>query len=460
MAASADVDFFGNTTKIADLRITSVTNYIHAFGNIPTEAGPKPCEPASDLLPLSDLGLLNIVAPNPKIRNGTVRVTVDPSTIDIGFLQLHNFSSLVFPAPLNETSIGDIVMWWTNSSANNKNETIDFLSEVINTCSNTYCRHRNIQIGNPDIVGIGMIVAVVMLLVLAILFSILSFGPVTDIVSRPSRKAHFSFRQAFVGTVDELFSAVYVFAISVMVSTLAHRHGTNSRFDVLMADALSLSCSTTVIMLAATYWAHNRERPHATASVIATVIITVALFATHFHVASKKASPVELACGTGKGLLSVREGDPFDVKIIRFIPFGFASWCLALIGAVFHHPIVHSKRPAKERKIAWWLWKVAESLPCIFGIIGLAVYAGYFFNTWRIMRSTYGKAFTSAEKQWGFGQYLAVFTWWPPIMSFIHLYFAGLKRMLEARLPKGWKVYREHYYHPRYYDGDPNSSVG
>ncbi|KAM7219698.1 hypothetical protein V8F06_004911 [Rhypophila decipiens] len=271
----------------------------------------------------------------------------------------------------------------------------------------------------------------------------MSLGPLTEIVARPSRKKHFSFRQAAVGTVDELFSAVYVFAISVMVSTFAYRYRTDSRFDVLMADGLSLVCSTTVVMLAATYWAHNRERPHATGSVIATVFITIALFATHFNVASKRASPVELACGTGKGGVSVRKGDPFDVKVIKFIPLGFASWCLALLGAVFHHPILHARKPAKGRKVALFFWRVAESLPCVFGIIGLGLYAGYFFNTWRMMKSTYGKAFTSAEKDWGFGQYLAVFTWLPPIMSFIHLYFAGLKGMLEARLPKGWKVYHE-----------------
>lgn len=268
-----------------------------------------------------------------------------------------------------------------------------------------------------------MIVAVSMLLFLAIVFSVLSLGPVTAIVSRPSGKRHFSFRQACIGTVDELFSAVYVFAISVLVSTFAYRYRTDSRFDVLMADGLSLCCSTTVIMLAATYWAHNKERPHATASFIVTIIITVALFTTHFSVASKRASPVELACGTGKGWISVTKGDPFDMRLFSFIPIGFASWCFALIGAVFHHPILHGRRPGPKKRIKLWFWNLTESLPCVFGIIGLAIYAAYFFNTWRMMKSTYGEAFTSAEKQWGFGQYLAVFTWLPPILTFIHLYF-------------------------------------
>ncbi|KAK4209077.1 hypothetical protein QBC37DRAFT_246445, partial [Rhypophila decipiens] len=427
-----------NITNLTDLNISSLASYINARGYTPTWAGIIPCEPASDLLPIGNLSELQIVAPNPKIRDGTVRVTMDPSDLNIGFLQLHDFSQQVFPSPLNESGVGEVVLWWRNSTKNDKNATSDFLSEVLNTCSKTFCRHRSIQIGNPDIIGIGMIVATSMLLILVACFSTMSLGPLTEIVARPSRKKHFSFRQAAVGTVDELFSAVYVFAISVMASTFAYRYRTDSRFDVLMADGLSLVCSTTVVMLAATYWAHNRERPHATGSVIATVFITIALFATHFNVASKRASPVELACGTGKGGVSVRKGDPFDIKVIKFIPLGFASWCLALLGAVFHHPILHARKPAEGRRAALFFWRVAESLPCVFGIIGLGLYAGYFFNTWRMMKSTYGKAFTSAEKDWGFGQYLAVFTWLPPIMSFIHLYFAGLKGMLEARLPKGW----------------------
>ncbi|KAK3314269.1 hypothetical protein B0H66DRAFT_643666 [Apodospora peruviana] len=436
-----DADFKNlNITSLNDLRISYLTDFILARGTNLTQNHGIPCEAASNLLPLTNLSSLSIRAPDPKIANSNLTVNADPALLDVGIVNLQRFASQVFPYPVSGSSIGDVASWWAASAANDRENTTDFLSAVVNTCASTYCRRGHITIGNPDIVGIGMLTAVSMLLFLAIAFSILSFGPVVDIVSRPSPKKHFSFRQSCIGTVDELFSAVYVFGISVLVSTFAFRYRTDARFDVLMADGLSLCCSTTVIMLAATYWAHNKQRPHATASFIVTAIITIALFGTHFNVASKRASPVELACGTGKGWITVTQGDPFDMRLFRFIPVGFACWCMALIGAVFHHPIMHKRRPAAQRKWALGFWKVAESLPSVFGCISLAIYAAYFFNTWHMMKETYGEAFTSAEKTWGFGQYLAVFTWLPPILTFAHLFFSGMKGMLETRLPKGWRV--------------------
>ncbi|KAK0609888.1 hypothetical protein B0T17DRAFT_621192 [Bombardia bombarda] len=430
------LDALQNITTLAQLKIADLTDLIVTHGGDNVGKG-TPCTAASGILPLTDLALLGIkpTTQGTDEKNSTLSVTADPAALNVGLLDLQAFAGEMFPFPLNGSSVGDVAAWWTNTTTSDKQGTMDFLGAVVNNCATTYCRSGYITIGNPDIVGIGVSSTNRHPpLPLRLLLPALPRAHHPHHLSRRRRprssrspakpeKQRFSFRHACIGTVDELFSAVFIFGIAVLVSTSVFRQSTDARFDVLMADGLSLFCSTSILMLAATYWSHNRQRPHATVSVIISSVLTVALFGTHFHVVNKHANPAELACGTGKGWVNVSDGDPFDMRLFRFVPVGFACWCLALVGAGFHHP---------------WV-----SLPSVFGSVSLVIYAVYFFNTWQMMKGTYGKAFTKSLQTWGFGQYLAVFTWLPPIMTFVHLFFAGMKGVLETRLPSGWKVYRE-----------------
>ena len=190
-----------------------------------------------------------------------------------------------------------------------------------------------------------------------------------------------------------------------------------------MADALSLLCSNTVVMLAATYWTFYSDRPHGTIAVLIIAVLTIALFATHYTVVNMHASPIELACGTARENASFKHGDPFDLPLFRFIPFGFSAWCLALIGTIFQHPTVIKHKPKRGER-GHRLWSLAQWLPNVFGMIGLVVYAIYFFNTWTMMKDTYGESFTKGARAWGFGQYLAAFTFLPSILTFGHLFFS------------------------------------
>ncbi|KAK3994403.1 hypothetical protein QBC44DRAFT_357284 [Cladorrhinum sp. PSN332] len=429
--------------RLDQLEISYLADFILNKVNNSTENNTVICTPASRILPLANLSSLII---EPEERDGTLRVDLDPINLDVGIIDLSVFAKELFPAPLNESQIGEVVTWWKNATVQDNAATKDFLNAVVNRCGRTFCKSGYITVGNPDIVGIGMIVAIVMLLFLTLAFSILSFGPLVQTVARPSKKERFSFRAACIGTVDELFSAVFVFALALIVSTFVFRYKTDTRFDALMANALSQLCATTVVMLAASYWAHNKERPHATGSVFVVAVLTISMFATHAPVANMHASAAELACGIGKGRISTIRGDPFDMKKFHFVPVGFGAFILALVGAVSHHPWVHPHRPTREKKshvVSRILWKVAQSLPSVAGLIGLAVYTTYFLNTWEMMKETYGNTFSKNIKNWGFGQYLAIFTWLPPVLSFVHLFWGGMEVSLEKRLPQGWKVYRE-----------------
>ncbi|KAK4225698.1 hypothetical protein QBC38DRAFT_253689 [Podospora fimiseda] len=430
--------------RLDQLEISYLTNFIQSqIKNLTADNNTVICQPASRVLPLANLSSLAIEPTGP---NNTLIVDLDPINIDVGILDLSFFANGLFPSPLNKSRIGDIAEWWQNATHKDNAATKDFLNAVVNKCGRTFCKSGYITVGNPDIVGIGMIVAIAMLLVLTIAFSALSFGPLISTVARPSAKIRFSFRAACIGTVDELFSAVFVFALALIVSTFVFRYKTDTRFDALMANALSMLCATTVVMLAASYWAHNKERPHATGSVFVIAILTTAMFATHAGVANMHASAAELACGIVKRQVSTIRGDPFDMKKFHFVPVGFGLFLLALFGAMFHHPWIHPHRPSKAKGsglLLRILWKMAQSLPSVAGLIGLIVWTWYFLNTWEMMKQTYGNTFSKNLKTWGFGQYLAIFTWLPPVLSFVHLFWGGLEVSLEKRLPQGWRVYKE-----------------
>jgi hypothetical protein len=441
-------------SRLSDLDISYFTNLLSDPSNN-TNYKQVICPIASNLLPLSNLSLLDTV-----LR--------DPLQLSVGVLELVAFARAAFPFPTNASDAGSLVSWWVNSTMTSPLAVSSFIRTIADDCAWSYCRSIHISIGNPDIVGIGMLTSTTMLMLLAFTFSVLSFGPIVHLITRPEQKTKYSFRVSFLGTLDDLFQAVLVFGISVIVSGFVFRYNTQSHFDALMADGLAMLCSTTVVMLAASYWAHNKPRPYVAWCVAAVVCLTVALFATHDTVVSIRASPVERACGTdgrnwtqssGDGEVVVHDVD-FNATHFNFIPLGFACWCLVTFGAVFHHPKVKRRwKPRPGWSAGYVGYVIVESLPSFFGLLGLAVYLAYFWHTWRLMKSVYGDAFTKAEKTWGFGQYLAVATWLPVFLQFGHLFMcrwplsvrhspvavltedaAGMEPVLATRLPRAWSA--------------------
>lgn len=420
-----------NITSLPDLSIAYFTSLL-SDQSATSNYNEAVCPLASALLPLSNLSLLDTVI-------------ADPTALSVGLLDLVAFARAAFPSPLNTSGPGDVVSWWVNATASSPLAASSFVRAVVDDCAWSYCRSSAyISIGNPDIVGVGMLASTTMLMLLAACFSALSFGPIVHLVTRPERKTRYSFRVSFLGTLDDLFQAVLVFGISVVVSGFVFRYRTDSHFDALMADGLAMLCSTTVVMLAASYWAHNKPRPYVAWAVAAVAVLTVALFATHGTAVAVRASPVERACGTDGRNWSSQSGDAttsvtvrdadFNATHFSFIPLGFACWCLAAFGAVFHHPAVRRRwKPVIGGGGGGYVgvaYAAAESLPSFFGLLGLAVYLAYFWHTWRLMKSVYGDAFTKAEKTWGFGQYLAVATWLPVFLQFGHLFMCKFLSLL------------------------------
>jgi hypothetical protein len=278
-----------------------------------------------------------------------------------------------------------------------------------------------------------MFISIVILLLLTLTFSLLSFTPIsrhlrTSRHSQPSLPNHrFNLRRSLLTTLPHLLATTLVFTASIIISSYVYRWTTQSRFDALMADALSMLCATSVIMLCASYWATTPDSlsPHQPwyipASIALLGVLNTILFATHFSIFYKPGKVIERLCNRS---LSLQELEFRNSADFQYFLAGFIAWAMACVGLVFHYPRFRGKR----RTLRGWrycLWAVAEALPAVAGMAALAVYARYYWTTRAVMKEVYGPAFLDAIKRWGFGQYLALATWGPPILLFLYVYFVG-----------------------------------
>jgi hypothetical protein len=279
-----------------------------------------------------------------------------------------------------------------------------------------------------------MFISVIILICLSISVSFLSFSLINkrlkERIDKPDpEKRRFNFRPSLVATLDHLLAAVLVFTLSVMVSSYVYRSTTHSRFDALMADVLSMFSSTAAVMICASYWAISKPRVYVTISMFVVVVLDIVLFATHFNIFYKPGMAVERLCSRGYGSMTPNERFHRSYDFY-FLLGGFTCWCLAVFGAVFHHPRLRPFRPLGGWPYACWV--VVEALPSIAGTVALGIYSLYFWQTREIMQD--GGAFNAAIKKWGFGQYLAVATWFPPILHFFYYYLGKPGRSLERLL--------------------------
>lgn len=140
-------------THLSNLSISYLADVLLAKGNNATRDG-FGCRPASLILPLDNLSILEL-EPNPDIHMN-LTVGVNPTQLDPGVSQLRDMARGLFPYPLNESGVGDVVNWWTDNTENHPADTKRFLGAVVNMCGGEYCRSGKVTVGNPDIVGIGV----------------------------------------------------------------------------------------------------------------------------------------------------------------------------------------------------------------------------------------------------------------------------------------------------------------
>ncbi|KAK0612256.1 hypothetical protein B0T14DRAFT_572071 [Immersiella caudata] len=416
---------------LADLRVDhlfDVIPYNQTYDKDTDVFSDFACPVASPILPIKDIFYLNE-------DDATDSAFRDPANLTVGVLELTTFAQHLFPYPLNESQPGDIVNWWINATRQDVSNVTLLLRHIARECWYDYCKSRYISMGNPDIVGYGMFVSIVILLLLTLTFSLLSFSP----ISRHLRAARhsqlpiqtkanqFNLRLSILTTLPHLLATALIFTASIIISSFVYRWTTHSRFDALMADALSMLCATSIIMLCASYWATTpdsasaRQPWYIPASIALIGVLNTILFATHFSVFYKPGKVIERLCNRSSASQNLEFRSSSD---FQYFLGGFIAWAMTCVGLVFHYPKLRQRR----RRLRGWrycVWVVAEGLPAVAGMAALAVYARYYWTTREVMKEVYGSAFLDAIKKWGFGQYLALATWGPPILLFLYVYFVG-----------------------------------
>ncbi|KAK1753761.1 hypothetical protein QBC47DRAFT_303532 [Echria macrotheca] len=422
-----------NVSSLAELRVSHllrVVPYNQTYDRRTNEFTDVTCGAASNLLPIKELTHLNNL-------DSPYEALQTPALISVGALELAAVARQLFPSPLNASLPGAVVDWWVNATANDATSVTEFLEHVARECWYEYCKSDYISIGNPDIVGYGMFLSAIMLITLTVIFASLSLYPIRKRIITKSDdfrrtgwpgKLRFNFRLSLVRTLPGLMISALVFAMSVMVSSYVYRWTTHSRFDALMADAFSMLSATAVVMICAAYWA-TTVRPYSpgyvAGSVVLLSILNLIMFSTHFSIFYKRGKMIERLCSQGYESMTPDQRFQDSEDFFYFLG-GFVCYVLALLGMVTHHPLVR-----KHRAKSGWahaVWVVAETLPVVAGSVSLAVYSRYYWKTREIMKDVYGDAFTAATQTWGFGQYLALATWFPPILQFLYLYFVPWAR--------------------------------
>ena len=274
-----------------------------------------------------------------------------------------------------------------------------------------------------------MLISTAMLIVLAVLFAfpaLFSWTPLGSYrqgVSSLSKR--WVLRDSLVASLDDLFSAVILFTVSVLISTIIYRLWNETYYDIFMAEVLSLISSTAMVMIGASYWNHFRVRPTNLIGFVANCLLTIILFGIEFWFQHSNEEPegLPLEHQCLRGILGGTNLDNLGDKKTRF-PACFTLWALALLASMLHIVWAYRGRPSKSGQhgtLANCGYLALGWLPIIFGTTTIIWLCVIFYSSWKSMRDAFGQAFVNSSRDWSFGQFLALVTWVPSIIQFAHL---------------------------------------
>jgi len=230
-------------------------------------------------------------------------------------------------------------------------------------------------------------------------------------------------REALIGSLDDLVSAIILFTLSVDIAALIIRfRNPPILFDIFMAETLSLISSTAMTMIATAYWitySHaGRLRPSVLFGFAACAVLTIALFGIEFHNVGFEGIPLERNClqvamGTG-------EWDNPGGRL-WVLPLCFTLWMCSLVASLSQLPWVRARTP---RNIFFSNTSyIVGLIPMVFGTVSLVFLCRMFYLSYVLIEKAFGTSFTEPENDWSFGQFLALATWVPPFLQFSHLIY-------------------------------------
>lgn len=246
------------------------------------------------------------------------------------------------------------------------------------------------------------------------------------------------YRRSLIKRLPDFFEAITVFTLSILVSAIIYRVNYTaymSVYNLFMAEMLSLVGSTVMVMVAASCWQHsNKPSLNGTttkpglkgihiAGFFLNTLLTIVLFSLEFHF--QHWDPNDEGLPSEKRCLQTVWGDETDLNNLggkrSTLPVCFSLWLVALLGSLIYllalmYPAKLAERK-KDSRMFKAMFKALGIVPMLLGTAVLIWLCYMFFETWKDMKKAFGQAFVGTEKDWTFGQFLALFTWCPPLLA-------------------------------------------
>jgi len=311
--------------------------------------------------------------------------------------------------------------------------------------------------GNADIAGIGMLCAYSIEAIMAALyfFTFLFFmmhqrtvTPKRNIHAAPvrswqtwtwNRKEWNAFANqladAIYFTVDDFFDTALLFSFAVIVAGIIMINDSKKTYDMLQSMLVTGFTLSVVI----TIWPLRKDtnRRKVQRHIILALVIGAAFYQIRM-VAGTRRSTQYITKRETRCLKEIFVG--YEKRSLHFVlleAFTGVSLGLALLILPFSLVKIPEKVQKKWKVIGWIkkCWRPGLSL---YGFVCMWISFG---TLWWVRGLVERKIGTSEdERRWGFGQVLALTTWWPVQELSLDILRHGAAKALQGRVPRPWEV--------------------
>lgn len=241
-------------------------------------------------------------------------------------------------------------------------------------------------------------------------------------------------------TVDDFFDTALLFSFAVIVAGIIMTSNSKKVYDMLQSMLVTGFTLSVVI----TIWPLRKDtnRRKVQRHIILVLVIFAAFYQIQMVAGTKRETQyiTRREVGCLKEIFVGYEQRSLHFRLLE--AFTGASLGLALLILPFSLIKISDKLQQKWKVIGWvkkW-WRPALSL---YGFICMWIS----FGTLWWVRSLVGRKIgtSEGERSWGFGQVLALTTWWSVQELLLDIVRRGAAKALQERVPRPWEVSCQDY---------------
>ncbi|KAK3388590.1 hypothetical protein B0T20DRAFT_98518 [Sordaria brevicollis] len=441
---------FNSLVPLPDVLVN--LTFLSIAGRIPNNCT-NHCAPAADFLGYIkgsfDVKTLTEIADIPPSKIGTL---FDVNKLkDEGDVPLSKFSTLMRsctpPGLLDDVSNGQIIDWYFKRTMSEENDFVWITIITLLGCFPEFCNALTWE-GNPDISGIGVMIAFIIQagLTAVFLFIYTSFW-ITEtcrIRKNPAKANQYApslWRKAVDDCLEVFWSTCYVFALTLAVGTLCFNVIYHSPGHVYSGyfGYLGTVLSVSVLVCLWPWYPGRYQYPRLTlCSILVLLLLVIGVSLTFVREVNSGDKTVfeKLCLETSFDMKRVASfehiQDAFQnaksityvQNFVKYTPYGTLALALLWVGAL---ALIQIWRKKITR---WKLYKFTTGILSFllvagsFGLIGLSL--STFIYLRKEVQELAGE--TYADNEWGFGQFVAIIAWFPLVAQILMIFFRGISK--------------------------------